>query len=298
VTVDELTEEWQPSTYYNVGAIVRQGSVNWRREIAGTSEATWADDFTSLDMGTFPPTWMQNWSRQASDQSPIGGVNKDRYLPTARGHQTLLASACKGRAILADSMRNVEVTVEVPLEDAIEKELWLGKVARFSIPSGRLAIEDSYVQGKVVAYKMTISAGDDDHVCSITIKCATGSGKATPAPVGSVSGSLTGEPWDVIALPSIASLTARPMASGGIVRARVENKLADQVSYVDAHDYDPGAGRTDANATDPSKLLSDVPTTLIFDLVSLAAEDELLLEAEITAAVPFEGPRQIDLGGA
>ncbi len=298
VTVDELTQEWKPSTYYAVGAIVRQGSVNWRRAIAGTSEATWAEDFTAFDMETFPPTLIQNWNREVSDQSPIGGVYKDRYLPTARGHLTLLAAAFKGRAVLADSMRNVEITVEVPLEDAIEKGLWLGKVVRFSIPPGRLAIEDSYVQGKVVAYKMTISAGDDDHVCSITIKCATGSGKPTSAPVGSVWGSLTGEPWDVLALPSIASLTATPMATGGIVRARVENKLDDQASYVDEHDYDPAAGRTDANATDPSKLLSDVPTNLIFDLVSLAAEDELLLEAQITAAVPFEGPKQIDLGGA
>ncbi|MQV12195.1 hypothetical protein GHL01_00350 [Sinorhizobium meliloti] len=297
VTVDYQTPEWQPSTYYAVGALVRQGSANWRRAVAGVSDATWSNDFTSFDMGTFPPTLVQNWNREPSDQSPIGGIHNDRYLPTVRGHQTLLAAAFKGRAILADSMRNGRITVEVPLEVAIAAGLWIGKVARFSIPEGRLAIEGSYVQGKVVSYKMIISADDSDHTCSITIACALGSDKSTVAPVGTVSGTLTGEAWDVVALPSIAALLPRPMAVGGIVRARVEHAFNDQVAYVDAHDYDPPAGRTDDDATDPSKLLSDVPTNLILDLVSLASEDEMILETEIVSSIPFEGPKQIDLGG-
>ena len=297
VTVDDLTTAWMPFTYYPVNALVKQGSVNWRRVHAGVSAASWGEDFSYLDTSTFPPTFRQNWERQSGDQSPIGGIEKDRYFPTTRGHKTLMAAAMKGRAMLADSMRNVEVTFEVPLEDAIEKGLWLGKVARISIPEGRLAIEGDHVQGKVTAYRMVVSAGEDDHVCSVTIKCALGSGKDTSAPAGTYTASLTGESWDVVAIPSVAALQPAPMPTGGIIRARVENLLSNQIAYVQANDYNPAAGRSDANATDPSKLLSDVPTILSFDLAPLAADDELSLEASITCPIPFEGPRQIDLGG-
>ncbi len=298
VTIDETTPDWGASLNYAVGAVVRHGGVNWRRVIAGVSKTSWSDDFTTLDMSTFPPTIIQNWEREAADQSPIGGVNKDRYLPTVRGHRTLLAAAFKGRAFLADSERNVRVTVEVPLEVAIANGLWVGKVAQFEIPPGRLAIEGDHVQGKVISYNMIVSADDSDHTCSITIACALGSGIEATAPVGTVWGSLTGEAWDVLALPTISHLVPTLMAVGGIVRARVENTLSEQIAYIEARDYDPTAGRTDDDATDPTKLLSDAPTNLVLDLVSLASDDEMLLGAEITAAIPFSGPKQIDLGGA
>ncbi|MBB4102404.1 hypothetical protein [Allorhizobium borbori] len=298
VTIDDVTPAWKSSTYYSVGAVVRQGSANWRRVSAGMSAATWGLDFKRVDTTSFPPVLVQNWEKQELDASPLGGVHLDRYLTTVRGHRTLLAAAMRGRAVLADSMRAVEITVEVPLDDAIEKGLWIGKVARFTIPRSRLAIEGDFLEGKVTAYRMTISADDDDHICSITIKCALGSGKATPAPAGTVSTSLTGDDWDVVALPSVSALEPSPMNAGGVIRANVENAVADQIAYIEERDYDPAAGRTDDNATDPSKLISDVPTNLSFDLVPLASDDKLLLEAEIISAIPFEGPRQIDLGGA
>lgn len=296
VTVDEITPGWEPETYYGVGDVVRVNGANWKRVVAGTSAASWAADFTFFDMESFPPTLVQNWEREADDQSPIGGPHKDSYFTTERGQQTLIAAAMRGRAVLAEAMRCVEVTFQVPLDDAVKAGLNLGMNVQITIPDGRLAIEGNTVIGKVAAYRMVISADED--VAEITIRCAIGSGKSTSAPAGTNSANPTGESWDVIALPDVSSLPVRQMATGGVVRVRVVNGVDEQVAYLNAHDYDPGAGRTDPKETDPSRLLGDVPTHMVIDLVPLAADDEILLEAEIDAAIPWDGPRQVDLGGA
>ena len=86
------------------------------------------------------------------------------------------------------------------------------------------------------------------------------------------------------------------MATGGVVRVRVENAVAQQAVYVSATDYSPPA-RTDPRETDPARLLGDVPTNVVFDLVPLSAGEEFEWEAEIDCGV-YEGPRQVDLGGA
>lgn len=293
VTVDDITPDWQPDTAYAVDDLVKHGGRNWRRVVAGTSAASWALDFTTWDMGTFPPTLIQNWELQASDQSPIGGPDKAAYFSTVRGAQTLLAALFRGRAVLAEGQRVVEVTVEVPLDEAVAAGLWIGMRVRLEIPEGRLAIEGDEIIGKVSSYRMRISAAED--VCSVTIRCALGSGKDAVVPSGAVSASQLPEDWDTISLLRPSDTGVRPMATGGIVRVRVENTVAEQEAYVDANDYDP-PGRMDPRETDPARLLSDVPTYIVFDLVPLAAEDELLWEATVDCGV-WEGPRQVDLGG-
>ena len=281
VAVDEITQPWQPDTYYAEGAIVRTGGRNWARTAAGVSAESWAADFTDWDTGTFPPTLVQNWEMQADDQSPIGGPDRNAFLPTVRGAPVLLAAAMKGRAALADGMRVGELAITVPLDDAIEAGLWLGMRVRVEVPEGRLAIEGDSITGKVASYRMSSSAAED--ICEVTVRFATGSGKSTAAPAGSNHGSLTGEPWDVVALPDLTGSAVRPMATGGIQRVRVINPVEDQIAYVEARDYSPGDGRTDPKATDPAALLGDVPTHFVIDLVPLAADDEILWEAEIGA---------------
>ena len=297
VTVDYLTPEWQPGVFYAVGAIVKNGSANWKRLIEGVSEATWAADFSRYDMTTFPPTLRQTWERQSSDQSPIGGLHKDRYFPTERGHQTLLAALMKGRAFLSNSMRCVEFTVSMPAEDAIAAGLWVGSVVRLEIPADRIAIEGNTVEGKVSSWQMTFSADESDHDCEVTISCAVGSGKTTAVPGGSLWASLTGETWDRVPVPDFSGLTPKPMATGGIVQVYAENQASDQIDYIDARDYSP-PDRVDKDETDPAKIINDVPTNLVFILVPLEAQDEMLVEGSATVAIPFEGPRQVDLGGA
>ncbi|OCP07991.1 MULTISPECIES: hypothetical protein [unclassified Ensifer] len=294
ITVDDVSEAWRPGVFYAVGQQVRAGSKTYERLRAGVSEATWGEDFTYMDLSTFPPTLRQNWEA-VQDQSPLGGIGSDKYFPTVRGHTTLLAVLMKARAILAEAMRCIEIEFEVPLMDALEAGLYLGKRIRVEVPPGRLAIEGEIIVGKVSAYTMTSNASDD--TCRITIKAACGSGKSTTG-TGAQSASQTGETWDQVVLPSIAGLTPTPMATGGIVRARVENALQEQIDYISARDYDPAAGRTNEDATNPEKLIRDVPTRLTFDLVPIAAADDLVLEHSMTIPVPFEGPRQIDFGGA
>lgn len=293
VTVDETTAPWQPDTSYGVGDVVRVGGRNWKRLVAGISAASWAADFTAFDMETFPPTLVQNWERETNDGSPVGGPDRAAYFPIVRGARTLLAACMRGRAVLVESMRCDEVTVQVPLDDAVEAGLCLGMSVQLTVPEGRLAIEGSTVKGKVFAYTMRISADED--VAEIVIRCAQGSGKATAAPAGSNSSSPTGQAWDVIALPDVSGLPVRQMATGGIVRVRVIGGDDEQAAYLNDNDYSP-PDRTDKDATNPAKLLGDVPTYLVFDLVPLAADDEILLEAEVETVVPFEGPKQIDLG--
>ncbi len=293
VTVDDVTPEWTPDTAYAVGDEVRKGGSKYKRLVAGVSGAYWAADFTYFDHSTFPPTLRQNWDRQASDNSPIGGPDKGTYLTTERGMQTLLAAAMRGRAVLAEAMRCAEVTFQALLDDAVEAGLWIGMNITLSINEGDLAIEGGSVTGKVVSYRMEIAETD---LCEITIRCAPGSGLETPAPAGTNAASQTGEAWDVIALPDVSAAGVKPMATGGIVRVRVIDPVDNQIEYLEANDYSP-PDRMDPKATDPARLLGDRPTYMVLDLVPLAADDELVFEAEIAAAVPFEGPRQIDLGG-
>lgn len=293
VTVDDVTPEWSPLTNYAVGDFVRHGGSNYKRLVAGVSEATWGADFTGFDTSTFPPTLVQKWERQASDGSPIGGPDKATYLATERGMRTLIAAALRGRAVLAEAMRCVEITFEVLLDEAVEAGLWIGMNIQVAFNAGDLAIEGDSIAGKVVSYRMGIAETD---VCEITIRCAPGSGKATPAPSGTTHASQTGHPWDVLALPTVSAAGVKPMATGGIVRVRVIDPVDEQVTYLEANDYSP-PDRMDPKATDPARLLGDRPTYMVLDLVPLAADDELVFEADIAAAVPFEGPRQIDLGG-
>jgi hypothetical protein len=294
VTVDDVTPEWQPDTAYAVDDVVRNGGRNWRRQVAGVSKASWAADFTSFDTSTFPPTLVQNWLLEADDGSPIGGPDRDTYLTTERGMRTLVAAALRGRAVLAEAMRCAEITFQVLLDEAVEADLWIGMNIDLEFNEGDLAIEGTTVVGKVVSYRMEIAETD---VCEITIRSAPGSGKSTAAPEGTAHASQTGQTWDVVALPAVSAAAVKPMPMGGVVRVRVIDPVENQIAHIEANDYAPDSGRTDPKATDPAKLLSDKPTYLAIDLVPLAAEDELGFEAEISAPIPFEGPRQIDLGG-
>jgi len=293
VTVDDVTPPWKPLVDYAVDDVIREGGRNFRRLVAGTSKASWAADFTTYDMTAFPPTLIQNWTLEARDGSPLGGPDKDAYFSTARGMRTLIAAAMRGRAILAEAMRCGEITLQVLLDEAVEAGLWIGMNITISFNDGDLAIEGDTVTGKVVSYRMEIAEQD---VCEITIRCAPGSGKSTPAPAGSTHASQTGQPWDVVALPSVSAAAVRPMAMGGIVRVRIIDPVESQVDYLEANDYSP-PDRMDSKATDPARLLGDRPTYMVLDLVPLAADSELVWEAEIDALVPIEGPRQIDLGG-
>jgi len=294
VTVDDVTPEWQPLTYYAVGDLARLGGRVYKRMIAGTSKATVGEDFTQWDMGTFPPTLLQVWEAQAEDQSPLGSPTRGAFLTTARGQSAVFAAVLRGRAILAEAMRAPRITFEVPVDDAITAGISLGMRARIEVPENRLAIEGDTVVGKVGEFELFFSAADD--YCRVTIRPAMGSGKGTAVPSGSSYVSPTGEAWDRIALPSLSSITPRAMRTGGIIRCRVTNGVADQIAYIEARDYDPGAGRADPQETDPARLLGDVPTGIEFDLQPIETDDEMLLEAYVEATIPFEGPRQIDLG--
>jgi len=293
VTVDTETPTWQPGVFYAVDDVVQMHGWAYKRLIAGVSESSWGQDVTQFNMSTFPPTLIQVWEPLAENLSPLGGVHKSRYLTSPRGHETLLAAMFRGRAVLADAMRG-EVTFEVPLDAAVEAGLRMGMRVRLTVPTGYLAIENETVEGKVGSYELYGSATED--VARITIRPALGSDKSTAAPGGSWSASQTGEPWDRLAIPDLSGLPVRAMATGRIIRVRVENTVAEQAAYIDANDYSPPT-RTDPRETDPGRLLGDVPTIAIFDLEPLTSDDEFLMTAAVDAMIPFEGPRQIDLGG-
>jgi len=238
---------------------------------------------------------IKRWQTTGEDGSVLGGIWNSQLLTTERGRPLLMAALCKGRAALANSMRCVDITVEVGYQEAIEAGLWIGMKVRLTIPAGRLAIEGDTVEGKVVSYRIASSAAEDR--AELTIRCSCGSGKtATGSSV--LSYSQTGQAWDRIGIPDLLAIVAQPMATGGIIDIQVENTVAEQIAYVDEHDYDPGAGRTDKEETNPEKLIKDKPTNIIFNMNPLAAEDELAVEWEGTTPIVFEGLKQIDFGGA
>lgn len=293
ITVDEITPPWEPGTYYDVGDIVRVGSRNWKRLIAGVSGASWAQDLTMFDMESFPPVLIQRWELQEEDQSPLGGAHKDSFFPTENGMAVLLAAAHRGRAVLAEAMRCSEITVQVLLDDAMDAGLSTGMCVALEFSDGDLAIEGNSIVGKVVAWRAEIAEHD---TCELTIRPAAGSGETVSVPSGAVWASQTGEDWDKLALPQLSSAGVTPMATGGIVRVRVINPTDEQVAYLNDNDYSP-PDRINPKETDPARLLGDVPTHMVLDLVPLAAADELHCEADIEAAAVFAGPRQIDFGG-
>lgn len=293
VTVDGVTEPWQPLTPYSEDDLVRVGGRNWKRLVAGTSAASWALDMTDFDMGTFPPTFVQLWELQEDDQSPLGGAHKDSFFPSENGMGVLLAAAFHGRAILAEAMRPSEITVQVLLEEAMEAGLSTGMRVALEFNDGDIAVENNAAVGKVVSWRAEIGEHD---MCELTIRPAAGSGETVDVPSGAVWASQTGEDWDRVAIPQLSDDGVLPMATGGIARVRVIGSTDEQVAYLEANDYSP-PDRTDPKETDPSRLLGDMPTYMVLDLVPLAAADELHWEADIEAAAVFAGPRQIDFGG-
>ncbi len=293
ITVDEVTPPWQPLTDYDVGDLVRVGGRNWMRLVAGTSAASWALDLTDFDTGTFPPTLVQLWEIQEEDQSPLGGPHKDSFFPSENGMDVLLAASFRGRAVLAEAMRCSEITVQVLLEEALAAGLSTGMRVALAFNDGDLSVEDNAAIGKVVSWRAEIGEHD---MCEITIRPAAGSGEAVVVPPGSLTASQTGEAWDLLAIPQLSDEGVVPMATGGIARVRVIGSTDEQVAYIEANDYSP-PDRMDAKETDPSRLLGDMPTYMVLDLVPLAAADELHWEADIEAAAIFAGPRQIDFGG-
>lgn len=285
VTIDEVTPMWASGVTYAAGSIVKSGGSNWVANVTHTSSTSFDRDWLYFDSSNVV---RQRWDRLNTDFSPIGGRQYGAYFRTTRGRQTLLAAAMRARAVLVEAMRCVEISVSLPVDDTtvgIHTGMCLTIAADGLLPGGSAF-------GKVTSRTLTLGADDS---LDITIRCCIGSGEDSEAPSGSTWTSQTEQDWDVVAIPSF-SAAGPAMAEGGYYGVTVINGADDQIEYVQDRDFNPGAGRTDANATDPKKLLAEVPTNVIISLVSLAAEDELALDYDMgTLSSVVEGPKQLDL---
>ncbi|MBE7732180.1 hypothetical protein [Devosia faecipullorum] len=276
ISLDDTTPEWTADTYYNVGAIRRVGTQNWRCTVAHMAGTTFGGSLYYSHGGGLG--YGSRWVREPVNGSPLGSLNAQSYFHLPRGRQTLEAAALKARAMLADSIRNRPFTFDTEVTDEL-----LGLTTATVV---KVMSDSGWITGKVT--KIERVSSPDDEVLTITISPAAGSGIAV---AGADPLSQTGEDWDRIFLGDIDDQQPVELPiPGGTVR--IDNTATEQLAYVQANDFSPVDGRIDPEANDPTELLKDVPTTMVLSLTQLSGREALEQIIDVPVAAPWSGPAQ------
>jgi hypothetical protein len=272
VTQDDGTAQWATDTTYASGAVVRFGQGYYQATSAHTSG------------GSFQRDWYNGrWQAVTVNASPIGDRMAETYFRTSRGLQTIFSAIFKARSLIAHSTRCVEVKVRCELTDDL-LDITTAATASLSAPHDMLP--GGFVKAKVSNVVMLSEQADE--YLEVTVLAAVGSG-----PDSSSGISETGEAWDQIAV-ELDGASPLPFGDIGGV-CFVENGGADQIDYIAANDFDTAAGRTDKDATNPTKLVRDVPTKVTLIMTPMSGRPEF--QHFVTVATsPWRGPLQYDMG--
>ncbi|WP_029029841.1 hypothetical protein [Salinarimonas rosea] len=272
---------WEAGTVYATGDLV---TVGWRAYEAASDHA--AGDVFGADLAA------GRWSEVASNGSPLGSPAATTYFRTARGVATINAALFKARALIADSIRCVEIVFRCPVLDAY-LGLTTGSSVRLVTPTDLLP--GGEVTAKVYAYELHSS--QDDEYLEITLRAAIGSGTAVDVAGAEQWLTENAQAWDYIRWAREAGSPPISLPPTGSPRSVTTfSNLADvQLAYVQARDYDPDAGRTDPDATDPDVLLREARTTVEIALTQVAGVPDLRHVVPLLVD-PYQGPRQFDTG--
>lgn len=283
VTLDSTTLQWAPG-FYPEGAIRRVGTRNWQCQRPHVTKTIFSADIYDIVGGIV----VANWLPMANDASPLGGSDRSTYFHTARGFLTIKAAILKGVKLLILSSRCVTISWSVPFEDVLDMSTaW---AAELTLPED--IIPGGYAIGKVTTFAVSDPSVTEYAKATITISCCPGGGFATPP--GELGGlSWTVEPWDLVAIDGYGDQMPEEFPNiGG--QAYVVNSVADQLGYVQANDYNPGAGRNDRETTNPLRLLNQIQTSIKFALTQLSGRDDMVHRIVLPISA-WSGPRQLDL---
>lgn len=307
VTEDDSTTWWTPATAYKAGTTVRVGMGYVQCQFDHQSAATWAADQTqALPNGTVNVLW----TVVPGLLSPRQDRTLASYLQTPRGLQTVQAAMLKGRRILADSSRCVDVTVRAVLDDDSLLAVSTAMTATVTCQSDLL--DGGTATGKVTSYEI-VSDQDDDHV-DVTIRCCIGSGASSSAapvaydaygnvvpsvPVVDVlSVNVAGQPWDLIAVGNVLQQPAVPFPPV-TAAAGMANGADGQSNFVHANDFVwNDDARNDDNQNEPDTLLTKVPTRILIQFAQISGRPTMYNAILPVMMTTWGGPRQYDTEAA
>ena len=252
----------------------------YQRNATGVSGANWYAD-------------AGNWTAIAGNGSPLGSPHQNTFFQTVRGRMAIDAGVFQARALIADSLRGGDVTIECDPVDAV-----------FLLqPKNRIILEgidSEYLPGGSVDAKVySVNTDTKDGLETATIVLRASIGKGTARALSGNYVTQTGTSWDGIKWTDISDQLPVSLPSGALEDIIVTNPAADQIAYIAAHDFlssDPD--RRDPDATDPVNLVKDVPTTLEFRFRSLNGPPEMVNNIVAECVYGFAGPKQLDLEAA
>ena len=263
--------EWQPLVIYETGDIVRVGWQTYQANFTHQSS-----ELFSVDVGT-------RWTAVSAPTSPLPSPSANTYFRTSRGEETIAAAIFKAAAIIKHGQRCIEITFRCPVKDEY-LDLDTRHRVRLLAPSDM--IPGGEVTAKVVS--MELHSSQDDEYYEITLAAAIGSGASRASGL-----SQNQQPWDRV---SYNILTGNPPLFPPFrVDPIVENKKDEQLQFVQDNDFNPSAGRTDPDETDPETLLREVPTTVQLALVPLV-RPTFRHSVGVIFTEHYAGPRQFELG--
>ncbi|WHQ72044.1 hypothetical protein KEC54_11140 [Methylorubrum extorquens] len=175
----------------------------------------------------------------------------------------------------------------VPFEDIVASGLSTEWRAR--IEADDVDLPGGWAEGKVVSLTVKDSAGAGGYP-KATIRIASCDGTGEAGEAGELTVGYTGQPWDRVAIAEFAGYPPAPgPVQGG--EAYLENGVADQLAYVQAHDYRRDVpGRNDAN-TDPKQILRKVPTKIVSAMNPIAGGSGIQSFYPLAVSA-WPGPRQ------
>jgi hypothetical protein len=237
------------------------------------------------------------WDALDSSAAPLPDPASSSYFLTARGKRSIVAGIYKARAVAAHSLRCVDVTVECALtDDVIAIQPW----HRVRVQAPPEYLPGGVVEGKVYSVKWTARDGVDR--ATITLRVAPGAGtnlKPAAAQYTTSAGdnglTQSGASWDLIEWSDFSTQIPASLPRAGLRSIEVVNGVADQIAYVQANDFNVSLGRDDKDATDPTKLVKDVPTSFTINLKPIGCISEAVHLIDCVCTQAFVGPRQIDL---
>ncbi|WP_283536368.1 hypothetical protein [Methylorubrum extorquens] len=227
------------------------------------------------------------WSLALADQSYIGGPGGDTFWHTPGGINALLTVVLKAVKPIALAQRRNTYEWSVPFEDIVASGLSTEWRAR--IEADDVDLPGGWAEGKVVSLTVKDSAGAGGYP-KATIRIASCDGTGEAGEAGELTVGYTGQPWDRVAIAEFAGYPPAPgPVQGG--EAYLENGVADQLAYVQAHDYRRDVpGRNDAN-TDPKQILRKVPTKIVSAMNPIAGGSGIQSFYPLAVSA-WPGPRQ------
>lgn len=283
VARDDLTPYWQPGGNYVAGSLWRVGTSVYECLHSHQAGYFFAQDIwaTGQNGGI-----VQQWAPAIGDQSPLGSRDGGTFFPTVRGNLVFQCIVLKARAMILSSQRCVEIVFKHRLTDEL-LDLTTASTCTVSAPSDMLrGGADGVVTAKVFKYELV--SDQDDEWIEITLRACAGSGVAN---LGGLGITLTGAPWDRIVYTGFNGQVPPPF-EGLSGEATVTFSATDQIPYVQARDFLPSAGRSDAKVNDPKNVVKTCPTTVALFMTQLSGRADQQWDIYVPITGHFAGPLQ------